>query len=118
MIFRIVGRFNHGFCSAVWTADERVPVVWLCDCLGLRVDFVRGLEQGLSYRSHCQLGVDFGQSKISCAMKAKKTLPQKTFQGAEALLDAETTLRDQLVEALFRSPQRAPRTALRMIPSR
>ena len=70
-----------------------MPVVWLCDCLSLRVDldFVCGLEQVLSYRGHCQLGVCFGQSKISCTMKAKKTL-----HGAEALLDAETTLRDQL----------------------
>ena len=94
MIFRIVGRFAHGFCSAVWTADARVPVVWLCDCLGLRVDFdfVRGLEQVLSYRGHCQLGVCFGQSKISCTMKAKKTLPKKMFHAAEAVLDAETTL--------------------------
>ena len=41
-------------------------------------------------------------------MKAKKALPKKTPHGAEALLDAETTLRDQRVEALFRSPQGAP----------
>ena len=87
-----------------------MPVVWLCDCLGLRVDFdfVLGLEQVLSYRGHCQVGVCFGQSKISCTMKVKKTLPKKTLHAAKALLDAETTLWDQRVEALFRIPQRAP----------
>ena len=87
---------------------------WLCDCVGLRVDFdcVRGLEQGLSCRGHCQSGVCFGQSTISCTMKAKKALPKKTFpqktpHAAEVVLDAETTLWDQPVEALFRSPQGA-----------
>ena len=117
----VMDDFSHSFVDLTTAfaplSGQRTsePVVWLCDCLGLRVDFdfVRGLEQGLSYRGHCQVGVCFGQSKISCTMKAKKTLPKKTLHGTEAVLDAETTLRDQPVEALFRSPQGRPRTALR-----